>query len=90
MRWILRILFGLAFGGIFIGFYVKNNLDFALGQKIIGFHVLGGVLIYLPLFLYHRWKGKSLKDYTLTPENIKRIKERSEVTSKRGKKNKSL
>ena len=28
----------------------------------------------MPLFLYNRWNGKKLKDYTLTKENIKKIK----------------
>ncbi len=28
----------------------------------------------MPLFLYDRWNGKKLKDYTLTEENIKKIK----------------
>ena len=30
----------------------------------------------MPLFLYDRWNGKKLKDYTLTEENIKKIKKK--------------
>jgi len=28
----------------------------------------------MPLFLYHRWKGKQLKDYTLSEENLKKMR----------------
>jgi hypothetical protein len=85
MKWVLRILFVTILSGIFFGYYYRNNIDFDLGQKIIGFHVLGGTILYLPLFLYHRWNGKSLKDYTLTPENLKRIKDRSKIPIKNTK-----
>ena len=40
----------------------------------------------MPLFLYDRWNGKKLKDYTLTEENIKKIKNKLEF-NKRKKKN---
>ncbi len=40
----------------------------------------------MPLFLYDRWNGKKLKDYTLTEENIKKIKNQLEF-DKRKKKN---
>ena len=40
----------------------------------------------MPLFLYDRWNGKKLKDYTLTEENIKKIKNQFEF-NKRKKKN---
>ncbi len=40
----------------------------------------------MPLFLYDRWNGKKLKDYTLTEENIKKIKNQLEF-NKRKKKN---
>ena len=70
--------------GIASGYYISNALDYALGQKIIGFSVLGGVVVYMPLFLYHRWKGKALKDYTLTPENLNKMK--SQMEGKSGKK----
>jgi hypothetical protein len=32
----------------------------------------------MPLFLAHRWKGKKLKDYTLSDENLKKMRENSE------------
>ena len=58
------------------GVYFKNSVDEIIGERIIGFTVLTGAFIYLPLFLYHRWKDKRLQDYTLSDENIKKMKER--------------
>ena len=39
----------------------------------------------MPLFLYDRWNGKKLKDYTLTEENIKKIKNQLEFNKRRKK-----
>lgn len=72
MKLLLKILFLSWLGGLVFGFYTRIK-DFEMGEKIIGFSVLGAVFIYLPLFLFHRWKGKSLSDYTLTPENMQRM-----------------
>ena len=73
MKLLLKILFLSWLGGLVFGFYTRIQ-DFAMGEKIIGFSVLGAVFICLPLFLFHRWKGKSLSDYTLTPENMQRMR----------------
>jgi len=35
---------------------------------------LTSAFLFLPLFLYHRWKGKRLEDYTLTEENLKKMR----------------
>jgi hypothetical protein len=29
----------------------------------------------MPLFIYHRWKNRSVKDYMLTKENIKKMQD---------------
>ena len=84
MRYLLWILFLSWTGGIFWGYYTRSQ-DYALGEKIIGFSVLGGVICYLPLFLYHRWKGKSLKDYTLTQENLERMQQKKTVSGSKSK-----
>lgn len=44
-------------------------------HKLIGFGVLGLFLIVFPLFSYYRWKGKDLKDYMLTKENLDKMRE---------------
>jgi len=32
----------------------------------------------MPLFLALRWKGKKLKDYTLSEENIRKMREKAD------------
>ena len=59
------------------GIYFKNSVDAIIGERIIGFTVLTGAFIYLPLFLYHRWKDKRLQDYTFNEENLKKMKKRN-------------
>lgn len=76
MKLILRILFFLLLGALAIGLYYKNQIEFSLGERIIGFTVLGGAFIYLPLFLYHHWKGKRLQDYTMSDENLKKMRDK--------------
>ena len=76
MKTVLRLLFALLLGTLAYGLYHKSQIDFATGERIIGFTVLGGTFLFLPLFLYHRWKGKRLKDYTLSEENLKKMREK--------------
>ena len=77
MRNFLWLLFISILISLASGLYFKNSLDEVIGERIIGFTVLTGAFIYLPLFLYHRWKDKRLKDYTLSEENLKKMKERN-------------
>jgi hypothetical protein len=77
MRNFLWLLFISILISLASGLYFKNSLDEVIGERIIGFTVLTGAFIYLPLFLYHRWKDKRLQDYTLSEENLKKVKERN-------------
>jgi|TARA_B100001079_G_C16287397_1_gene459387 hypothetical protein len=77
MRNFLWLLFISILISLASGLYFKNSLDEVIGERIIGFTVLTGAFIYLPLFLYHRWKDKRLQDYTLSEENLKKMKERN-------------
>ncbi|MGY5848271.1 hypothetical protein ACW6QP_12745 [Salegentibacter sp. HM20] len=61
---------------IAVGFYLRSTGDVILGDRIIGIAVLATAFILMPIFLYVRWKGKRLKDYTLTKENMDRMKDR--------------
>lgn len=74
MKYVLKVLFLTFFIVICRGYYVKETLDYNQGEKIIGIGVLFGAFIYLPLFLYHRWKDKKISDYTLNNENLKKMK----------------
>lgn len=50
-------------------------LDKDYSQKLIGFGVVGLFLVVFPLFSYYRWKGKNMKDYMLTKENMDKMRE---------------
>ena len=71
---IASILIGISF---LVGFYIMQiEHDEALGDRIIGLTVLASVFILLPMFLVLRWRGKKLKDYTLSDENLKKMKDK--------------
>ena len=59
---------------LIFGFVVKSN-QAVLGDRIIGVTILFTAFIFMPLFIYHRWKDKKLSDYTLTAENFKKMRE---------------
>ena len=88
MKLFLRILFICLSASLSYGLYHKSIVDFLIGEKIIGFTVLIGATIFLPLFLYEQWKGKRLEDYTLTEKNIKKMRKKQELILE--KENKSL
>ena len=70
---ILGIAILIAIG---VGFYFRIEGDLITGDRIIGISVLASSFILMPIFLYVRWKGKRLKDYTLSDENIKRMRDK--------------
>ncbi len=71
MKYIILIAFLCAFGSILCGFF----LDVDYSQKLIGFGVLGLVIIVFPLFSYYRWKDKNVQDYMLSKENLDKMRE---------------
>lgn len=85
MKTILKTLSILILIALIAGFYFKFTDDSLLGDRIIGISVLATAFILLPIWLYYSWKGKRLEDYTLTNENIKKMKEKNEQR-KRGNK----
>jgi type VI protein secretion system component VasK len=71
---IVAVLIGISF---LVGFYVMQvEGDEVLGDRIVGLSVLASVFFLLPMFLVLRWRGKRLKDYTLSDENLKKMKDR--------------
>lgn len=54
-------------------------LELYYSQKLIGFGVVGIFFIVFPLFSYYRWKGKSMKDYMLTKENLDKMRENQKI-----------
>lgn len=62
-----------AFAAIIYGFTIKTTQT-ALAHKCIGFGTLSLFFVAMPLFLYKESKGKNMKDYMLTDENIKKMR----------------
>ena len=77
MRIVLWICFIAMLGGFGTGFYIKIiEVNSELGDKIIGLSVLFSTFIFMPLFLYHRWKGKNIKDYVLDKKKLDEMREK--------------
>lgn len=63
MKSILIFLLVIILGTLTYGFYLKepgNNQ----GEIIIGITVLVIAFVFMPLFIYHRYKNKNIKDFT--------------------------
>ena len=71
MKYAIYILAIAAFTSIILGF----TLEVEYSQKLIGFGVTGLFLVVFPLFTYHHWKDKNMKDYMLTKENLDKMRE---------------
>ncbi|MGA8855485.1 MAG: hypothetical protein WB492_15040 [Christiangramia sp.] len=59
-----------------VGFYFRLTDRVLAGDRIIGISVLASAFILMPIFLYVRWRGKKLKDYTLSEENMKKMRDK--------------
>ncbi len=57
---------------IIYGFSIKEDNE-SMANKCIGFGTVGLFLIAMPMFLYKESKGKKMKDYMLTDENIRKM-----------------
>ena len=74
MKLFLKIFFFSLLSCLIIGFYIQTFENSNDGNKIIGFTVLTAAFVFMPIFLVHRWKGKKLKDYTLSKENLDKLR----------------
>ncbi len=72
MKYFLTVLFISILIALGIGFYIKPEEN-ATGDLIIGLTLMAGFFVLMPLFIYHRWKNRSVKDYMLTKENIEKM-----------------
>ncbi|QQX77809.1 MULTISPECIES: hypothetical protein [Aequorivita] len=74
MKYIISILFITVLIGLAAGFYLKTE-DEATGNLIIGLTLMVGFFILMPLFIYHRWRNRNVKEYMLTKENINKMRD---------------
>lgn len=78
MKYLIVLLSILSIGSILTGYFA----GFPNSEKFIGLGVLGLFFIVFPLFSYHRWKDKDVKDYMLTKENLDKMRDREKHTRK--------
>ena len=75
MKYILRFLLICFFCFLGYGYFLKNSGS-AAGDKWIGISVLLLSLIIMPLFIFHRYRKKNIKDFVL--KNVSKEEEKTE------------
>ena len=73
MRILLYIFFVAAIVLAGYGFYIGQE-DLATSQLFIGLGVTTLFFVWMPTFVYYRWKGKDVKQYILNQENILKMR----------------
>lgn len=58
--------------------FILHDAETILANQCIGFGTVGLFLIAMPLFLIKESKGKKIKDYMLTEENIRKMQGKKE------------
>ncbi|WP_430410706.1 hypothetical protein [Kordia sp.] len=72
MKYILIILLIALVGvGAFAHYYKFQEENF--DQKVIGLCILTFSFIWMPLFIYYRYKDKKKEDFILSNENLKEM-----------------
>ncbi len=64
MKYLVRILFLIVMGFVAFGYFHKNNGNNE-GDKWVGIGVLILAFVLMPVFIYHRYRNKKLKDFEL-------------------------
>lgn len=72
-KYIIILVVLLSLGSIVYGFTIKDTRN-DRANKFIGGGTVGLFLVAMPLFLIKESKGKKMKDYMLTEENIKKMR----------------
>lgn len=72
MKYLILAIILFSVGIIIYGFVIMSDNE-PLAHKFIGSGTVGIFLIAMPLFLIKVSKGKKMKDYMLTEENIKKM-----------------
>jgi hypothetical protein len=73
IRFLSLLIVLISLGSIIYGFTLVEAAPVS-GNKYIGFGVVGIFLLAMPLFLIFESRGKKMKDYMLTDENIRKMK----------------
>lgn len=76
MKYLITFIVIGSFASIIYGFTIQAE-EPVTSNKYIGFGTVGIFLVAMPLFLIKHSKGKKMKDYMLTEENIKKMRQKS-------------
>ena len=77
LRYLVLIIVLASLGSIIYGFTLLEDAP-VTANKCIGFGVVGLFLLAMPLFLIVESRGKKVKDYMLTDENVRKMRQRRE------------
>ena len=78
MKYVLWLLFLMILSSLIYGFSIKTPENMS-GDKYIGLAVVGLFFVWMPLFIYHRYKKKDIKKYMITDDTFKKIKDEAET-----------
>ena len=67
MKYIIITLLCLIIGAIAVGFYIREE-NWLVGNRIVGIAVLVMAFVFMPLFIYYRYKNKKLEDFSIVPK----------------------
>ncbi|MGS0525554.1 hypothetical protein ACU8V7_10485 [Zobellia nedashkovskayae] len=73
MKYLVFFITLVCFASIIYGFNIQEE-NLPLSHKFIGSGTLGLFLVAMPLFLFTYSKGKKMKDYMLTDENVRKMR----------------
>ena len=77
VKYILILITLSSLGAIGYGLLIQSD-EPVLANKIIGFGTLGLFLLAMPIFLIVNSRGKKVKDYMLTDESIRKMRNKEE------------
>ncbi|NQZ43049.1 MAG: hypothetical protein HRT65_01980 [Flavobacteriaceae bacterium] len=72
LKYLIVLIVLASFGAIIYGFNLDES-EVETANKCIGFGTIGLFFVAMPLFLFKESKGKKMKDYMLTKENIEKM-----------------
>lgn len=72
MKYVITLIVLTSIASIIYGFNLDESQE-ALAHKFIGGGTVGLFLVAMPLFLLSESRGKKMKDYMLTEENIRKM-----------------
>ncbi|MGB5274586.1 MAG: hypothetical protein WBN39_11075 [Flavobacteriaceae bacterium] len=82
MRYVILIIVIVSFTSIVYGLNLDDERA-DLANKCIGAGTVGIFLVAMPLFLVTESKGKKMKDYMLTEENIRKMQDKPAKNKKK-------